>query len=412
MIGGYGKEALQGNWLTFPSLISVDLSCLLANVTSASPISSCFRQIQDSNMAVAGGMLEKIDSTYYLVFGHRFDGRYVRDNSLNTYTQNYTHEIRKFGIFDDGINLSIINYNTISDTTNFHRRDFNLVPQIYPGGNYGFTAFGGVFQKNVDLPFLTPIDISADTVVHQSGFNQNLSQYTSACMPVFDALNNTMHSVFFGGMSLYTLDTITSTLIQDTLIPFVNTISKVSRDPNGLLTEFKLPIEMPGLLGSNAFFIPKDSSHFLHGNIVDLNSLSGLVQVGYIVGGLESDFPNVADLDPEGMSRPHTSVYNVYIDRTLSSVDDLPIRNSVNNLLVYPNPAKERLYVNFSTESEMLCSVGLYSANGKLVRLLQAETLLNGKQQFTFTIQGLNSGLYYCKVKAGSSVKVVKMIVQ
>ncbi len=410
MIGGYGKMASQNTWLTFHSLISVDLSCLVNSIASSSSIVSCFRQVVDSNMAVAGGMLEKIDSTYYLVFGHRFDGRYARNTTVGTFTQTYTHEIRKFGISDDGVNLSITNYHTETDTNNFHRRDLNLLPQIFPNGEVGFTAYGGVFQKNADLPFLTPIDVTSNSTIHQAGFNQNLSQYTSASMPVFDSVNNTMHSIFFGGMSLYTLDTINQILIQDTLVPFVKTISKITRESNGDLTEYKLPVEMPGLLGSNAFFILKDSVPLFHNRIIDLDALSGLTHVGYIVGGIESDFPNIADIDPEGMSRPHAMVYDIFIDKTLNSRSDLPIKNVINNLMVYPNPANNKLFMDFSLKSEQNCMITLFNNQGKIVRVLFPEQNLSGDQHLVLNMQGIQSGFYHCQVKAGSSVKLIKII--
>jgi hypothetical protein len=64
--------------------------------------------------------------------------------------------IRKFTIYDDGINLAINNYQTIDDTANFRRRDYNLVHQIFPNRQEGITAFGGVFQYNALLPYLMP----------------------------------------------------------------------------------------------------------------------------------------------------------------------------------------------------------------------------------------------------------------
>jgi len=412
MIGGYGKEAMGNQWLTFHSLVSIDLNCLITNITGAGPISSCFRQLIDSNMAVAGGMLEKNDSTFYLVFGHRFDGRYARDTSVGNFTQTYTHEIRKFEIFDDGTTLSILNYRTETDTTNFHRRDLNLVPQIFPNGEYGMTAFGGVFQKNADLPFLTPIDIKASGTVHQSGFNQNLNQYTSAVMAVYDSVINEMSTVFFGGMSLYTLDTLNNLLIQDTLVPFVNTISKITRTSAGTLTEYKLSEEMPGLLGTNAYFIANDSLALLHGRIINLNSLAGLTHVGYIVGGIESDFPNIADLDPESMSRPHANVYDVYIDKLINSSNDLLITNLVNNLFIYPNPATKYFFLDFDLYKQADCSVNLYDASGKSVREILISKNLSGHQHIKIYTEDLARGLYHCEVKAGTSMKVVKVLLK
>lgn len=412
MIGGYGRIGQQNQWVTFPSLVSVDLDCLVAAVTSGSSISSCFRQITDQNMAVAGGGLELIDSTYYLVFGHRFDGQYARVAMGGMFTQTYTHEIRKFNIQDDGTNLAIANYTALTDTDVYHRRDYNLVPQLFPNGEYGLTAFSGVFQKTVDLPFLTPIDITPSTVTLQSNFNQNLSQYTCATLPVYDSLNNFMHTIFFGGMSLYTMDTITQTLLQDTLVPFVTTISKVSRDGSGNLSEYKLPVNMPELLGSNAFFIPEQGIPMKNNRLVDLNRLSGVTRVGYIVGGIKSDYPNVANLDPEGMSRPNANVYEVYIDRTVTGTRDIKVDNAVNNLSVYPMPAKDKLYIDFSLGTPQSCEVTMYNLQGQLVRSLLREERVEGPQHLVLPLNSIRPGTYLCRVKAGDSVKAVKMIVE
>ncbi len=411
MIGGYGREDSSFSYITFPSLISIDLDCLLNAVDVGGAINGCIRQIVDSNMAVAGGMIDKIDSTYYLVFGHRFDGFYSNQH-MGPFSQRYTHEIRKFNIQDDGVNLSINNYAAVQDTDNFHRRDFNMVPQIYPDHERGFTVFGGVFQKHVDQPFLTPIDIAGSGIQLQSSFNENLNQYTTASMPVYDSLNNVMHSIFFGGMSLYTLDSISHTLIQDTLVPFVNTISKVTRDSLGNLTESKMPEDMPALLGANAFFIFDSAVAMLDGRVIDLNNISGNARVGFIAGGIHSDGPNIGNLDPTSMSRPNAQLYEVFIDKTIDAVPELNVNNLVNNLSVFPNPASDVLNVNFSVKNENLCGIRLFTLKGELVRTFLDNKKLSGDQRFTFSMNGLNSGIYYCNISAGNSVKSVKVILE
>jgi hypothetical protein len=410
MIGGYGSEDSSQSWITFPSLISVDLDSLISKIDSSLPISNCFRQLVDTNLAVAGGALDKIDSTYYLIFGHRFDGRYAHPPS-GLFTQRYTHEIRKFTISDNGMNLSIGNYSVTIDTNDFHRRDFNLAPQIYPNQDTGFTVFGGVFQKNSDRPFLTPIDIASNGIQHQSSFNQNLNQYTTALLPVYDSLNNFMHTLFFGGMSLFTLDTATMSLIQDTLVPFVSTISKVSRDGAGNLTESKMSENMPSLLGSNAMFIPDTMMMGRYeGRILDLNSISGNTRVGFIAGGIHSDFPNIASLDPVGMSRPNAQLYEVYIDKTINTVSELNLDNSINDLLVFPNPFNEKLNVNFTIKNESMCEINLFDRSGKNIKTLLPEKKLKGEQKFTFIINDLPKGVYLCQVRAGKSLKAVKLV--
>ncbi len=411
MIGGYGFEDSTQTYLTFPTLTSVDLDSLMIAVSNSSTIINSFRMIVDSNFAVTGGEMDRLDSTYYLVFGHRFDGRYAKGPSV-LFTQRYTHDIRKFSIHDDGVNLSISNYIVLKDTDVFHRRDFNLVPQIYPNHQRGFTAFGGVFRKQQDLPFLTPIDITESGVQHQTGFNENLNQYTTATMPVYDSLNNAMHTVFFGGISLYTLDTANMTLHQDTLVPFVSTISRITRDSNGNLNESKLPENMPALKGTNAVFIGDQGAPWIDGKFIDLNALSGNTRVGYIMGGIHSDFPNVADIDPTGMSRPNAQVYDVYIDKSANGINDLPLKNEVNNLLIYPNPAADKLEVEFSVTGEKLCEIKLFDTHGKFLKTLLPEKKLSGNQHLHFLLNVLKDGVYVCYVKVAESVKAVTVIVE
>ncbi len=412
MVGGYGISDSTGVYATFPSLISIDLNCLISAVVGGSAINSCFRQLQDSNFAVCGGELEKIDSTYYLAFGHYFEGAYAIDPQLSPFIQRYTHEIRKFKINDDGVNLSISDYSVLQDTDIFHRRDYNLVPQIFPSGEFGMTAFGGVFQKTANQPFLTPIDITSSTVVHQSTFNENLNQYTTSTLPIYDSLNNYMHTIFFGGMSLFTLDTISHILVQDTLVPFVQTISKITRDNIGSLTEYQLPELMPGFLGTNSFFIPDANVTYIDGKILNLNSIAGNQRVGYIVGGIQSDAPNVGNIDPVGMSRPSGIIYDVYVDKSNSEVHDVAVKNNINDLIVYPNPVSKILNIDFTVPSSTTCEALLFSLKGKLVKTILNENVQKGKKHISFSVEGMKPGIYLCKISTSIVTKIVKVIVE
>ncbi len=410
MIGGFGRQDSISSWITFPTLAAIDLNGLMSAVINGTDIAPYFRQVTDSNLAVTGGHLEKIDSTYYLIFGQRFNGIY--DNTIGSilFNQHYTTEIRKFKIHDNGSSLSISDYSTVQDTDNFHRRDYNLVPQIYPNDEYGFTAFGGVFQKFANLPYLSPIDIR-DTSTHvNSSFNQNLNQYETASMPVYDSANNFMHTIFFGGMSLYTYDTLTHALVQDTLVPFVNTISKVSRDSLGNLAEYSLPVHMPSLLGSNARFIADTSVSLLHHGIIDLNALSGNTKVGYIVSGIQSDLPNVAGLDPAGMSRANKVVFEIYINKIPDAVQELMIKNAVNDLSVYPNPSHGIFNIGFSLNEKEKVEVEIVTVAGKKITTLFEGIAATGFSKFTWDGSRTKPGTYFCRIKAGTSDKAVKLI--
>lgn len=202
IIGGYAYSNSAMDHMTFPNLTSVAVSGLIQAIINNESIASHFKQITDQKFAVCGGQLGKIENSFYLVGGHRFEGNY---NPMGhpTYTQQYVDGIQKFEINNSEKQLSYSNYSLITDQVHLHRRDYNLVPQIFPTGEEGYTAFSGVFQNGIDLPFLYPVDIKINEYTPQPTFNQYLSNYHSARLALYDSITNTMHSLFFGGMSQY-----------------------------------------------------------------------------------------------------------------------------------------------------------------------------------------------------------------
>ena len=251
IVGGYAYSATANDHLTFPYLTSVDVPGLINAVIAGSSVTPFFKQISNDVFAVTGGQLAKFNSQFYLVGGHRFDGRY---NPMNnpTFVQSYTNEIRMFTIDSSGTQLSFSNYTTITDPVHLRRRDYNLLPQIYPNGEEGLMISSGVFQIDADLPYLYPVEIKTTGHLPITSFNQYLSNYHSANVSLFDAGLNEMHSLFFGGISQYYYQN--GTLIQDDQVPFVKTVSRLTRNSSGALHEFKLPLEMPNLKGAGAEF--------------------------------------------------------------------------------------------------------------------------------------------------------------
>lgn len=81
-----------------------------------------------------------------------------------------------------------------------------------------------------------------------------------------------MHSLFFGGMSQFYYRN--DTLIEDSLVPFVKTISRLTRDGNGNLTEYLMPTEMPSLQGSSAEFILNSELPHYPSKIIKLNEIT------------------------------------------------------------------------------------------------------------------------------------------
>lgn len=292
IFGGYGYSTTAGDHVTFPNVTAININGLADSVIMNGDITSFFRQTTDVHLKVTGSQIGYIDSTFYLVGGQLFDGRYnpMGPDNGPGFTQQYSDEIRKFQLNDYGLNLNISNYTTINDPANLHRRDYNMVHQIFPNEDTGYTVFSGVFDVN-DLPFLNSVDIYSSTYIVNNNFNQYLSQYHSAKIPIYDSTAKAMHTLFFGGISQFYLDD-SNNLIEDTDVPFVKTVSKVTRTSDGTMTETALHyIEMPALLGAGSEFIPV-GEYIYHEDIIDIRSVPKTL-IGYIYGGIESSDLNI-----------------------------------------------------------------------------------------------------------------------
>lgn len=396
VIGGYGYSAINGGHVTFPNLTAISIDELANAVINNASITPYFRQINDLNMKVTGGQLGYKDGTFYLVGGQLFDGAYnpMGPNHGPGFTQIYTNEIRTFEILDDGTNLSIQNYAAQHDTVNLHRRDYNMAPQIFPNGDQGYTAFSGVFNYS-DLPYLNSVDITDAGYTVNNSFNQYLSQYHSAKLPIYDANANTMHTLFFGGLSQFTLDA-QNNLVEDQDVPFVKTISKVTRDANGAMSEVKLNyIEMPALVGAGAEFIPVMQYYPTH-EILDINAVPQTkTLVGYIYGGIESSAENIFFINNGTQSSASNVIFKVYINKELASVDEITITGEeVLDLEIYPNPVRNKLTFEFFAPQNRDFTARVVDSSGKIVHEEEYSLEFNGYQKEKLNVSKLADGNY------------------
>lgn len=311
IIGGYGYNVATDSKKTFDKLTIVDVKSVINSIINGEPFTKYFRQITDPMFAVTGGHLKKINNTYYLIGGNKFDGNY---NPMGnpTYTQLYTNSIIKFKIIDDGVNLSINHLNTLTDITNLHRRDYNAVSQILPNGAEGITVFSGVFQPNIDLPYLNCVNIDSITYQVDNNFKQLYNHYHCASLPLYSALDKEMHNIFFGGIAQFYENN--GMIVQDNNVPFVRTIARVSRTNDGKMTEYKLPIEMPSYIGASSEFIPINNIPHYDNHVIKLDELSeDSTLVGYIYGGISSTAPNIFFSNNGTQSFANNQIFRVFV---------------------------------------------------------------------------------------------------
>jgi hypothetical protein len=314
LFGGYGYSASQRKFLTHPRLTVIHLPQLIEAVLKNNSLEPCIFSIEDDRMAVTGGGAGVLNNRFFIIGGQKFTGRYNPHGPDHGpgFVQEYTNEIRSFELELKETSIRVLNYKAVKDETELHRRDYNLVPQIFPSGKQGFTVFSGVFQYKENLPWLHPVDVFETGYQPNNQFQQRFNHYHSAHLAVYSKKQNQMSTIFFGGIAqFYREKGITK---EDTEVPFVNTISQVSRSANGAMQELVLDATMPGLLGSSAWFFFNEQLPHFDNEILNWDALAqGEQLAGYIIGGIHSSAPNIFWPNTGDQSIASASIIAVYI---------------------------------------------------------------------------------------------------
>jgi hypothetical protein len=392
IIGGYGFNNATSSRKTFDKLIAVDVPSVINAVIAGTSVTSYFRQISDAQFAVTGGHLKKINNTFYLIGGNKFDGNY---NPMGnpTYTQVYTDAIRKFNLSDDGINIAITHLPAIIDATNLHRRDYNAVSQILPDGKEGITAFSGVFQPTVDLPFLNCVNVDSIGYEVNNSFQQYYNHYHCAVLPLYSESDNEMHNVFFGGIAQY-YDSL-GIMVQDNNVPFVKTIARVTRDGAGMMVEYKLPVEMPGFLGAGAEFIPVPGVPQFNNEVFKLDDFTAdSTLVGYIFGGISSTAANIFFTNTGTQSSASNHIFKVYVIRnSATGIHDLNEQSTGTlKMQVFPNPNNGEFVVRFNLQKMAEIKISLFSLDGKMIEESVLTNLSVGENTYQRTVKNPDIG--------------------
>jgi len=401
--GGYGKGPNSQNFITHPAVIVILVDEVVNAIIHNLDIKRYFHRVEDPRLAVTGGQVYYLDGYFYMMGGQRFDGRY---NPMGhpSFTQEYTDAIRKFKLVSQGGTTVVSDYSEWKSIQHLHRRDYNAIPQIFPDGRKGFTMFTGVFQHNVDLPWLNYVDVFDDGFEVRDD-TLKLSHYHSAKFGIWDSSQNTMHNIFFGGIAQFYYRN--NRLVEDTEVPFVKTVSMVTRDQNWNVTEQKLDFEMPGYLGAGAEFIHAKSAepYFHEHGVLVLDRLPiGKTLVGYIYGGIESSAPNIFRSRNRNLSSASNRIFKVYITRN-DVVNNAQTVVRTPSPGLYPSPAPANgevtLRINgWNCAPNSTVDIFLIEAAGKIVRSWQvpAEQMTNGEWQMS--LQGIQPGSYLVRVKS------------
>lgn len=383
LAGGYGYSTSAADHITFGSLTAIDLPVVMrAIIGNMSPLPG-LRQIQRPEFAITGGQWETLDGWHYIVGGQRFTGRYNPHGPDHGpgFEQQYTDAALYFKMEDDGKAIEIKDLGYLRDSVLLHKRDFNAAAQIMPDGRQAITAFSGVFQYQYDIPFLTAVHISPAGLTPEPDFAQYYNHYHCPTLPVFDSDRREMHTIFFGGIAQY-YDS-AGMLTQNNNVPFVRTVARVTRDREGNMTEYKMPVEMPALLGSGAEFIPHDAHFHYTNGVLQWNSLSqDTITVGYIAGGIESTGPNIFWVNEGDLSSAGSGVFRIDIIRSRGSMDHQinPQSKGTLRMQILPSPFlhPDSFEYRFHLQHPGDVRVIVKNENGKVINRFRTKSLSAG----------------------------------
>ncbi len=411
IVGGYGENA-QSEFVTYPSLVVLDLSRAADSIAWLDSLRPAARQLIHPRFAVAGGQLGILNGRFFLAGGNKFEGRY--DDNSGLVKQEYTDKVSIFelNIGQDSVQFTLIS--EIKDEFNFHRRDFNMVPFIFEDGSTDLMLFSGVFLINENRPFFNIARLNESGYTDIPSFSHFLANYHCAKLGIFERGLNVMHQYFFGGMAEYAPDG-SGSLIRDPLVPFVKTISSVVRKADGTYEERHQDVGMPGFLGTNSELILMPQVPVMEGDkaIIDLDKISSdSLLIGYIFGGIfnPTDEPN-----PWVKDRASATMANPYLLEVRMRKGPLSYQtNPTGNKTVFPKimiseqPGGGRFNVRVETEDWKDLSVWLVGPDGSLAM----HRLYSAGEDLALEMSGFPDGVYivYSLLdgKYSGSQKVIK----
>lgn len=81
---------------------------------------------------------------------------------------------------------------------------------------------------------------------------------------------------------------------------------------------------------------------------------------------------------------------------------------AINNINLYPNPAKDKIFINIGGNISTVLDISVYNTLGQKVRQFQKEVSGNT----SFDLSELNSGIYFLKFVDGENAAIKRLIIQ
>jgi hypothetical protein len=270
-----------------------------------------------------------------------------------------------------------------------------------------------VFKADVDLPYLNCVNIDSAAYQVNNDFSQYYNHYHCAHIPLYSAASKQMHTVFFGGIAQY-YDSL-GILIQNNDVPFVKTIARVTRDLDGKMAEYKLPVELPAYLGAGAEFIPLEGLPAYHNDVLKLDELPNeATLVGYIYGGINSTDKNIFFTNDGTQSIASPVIYKVLLAKSKPTEIQELNKQSVGalKLSVFPNPNDGQIAVEFTVTKQGPVNLTILNMQGVLLEQKTFNALAVGRHQILLQLNMIDAnGTYMVNVTTNDEKVTQKIIV-
>lgn len=304
LVGGYGINSVTGQMETKSTLTAINLPKLIKWVKrERNSLRDAIRQVSHPILQVTGGSLfQNTDhDPFLLMLGQNFSGLYRPDSNGV-----YTRQIRPFWVIEQGEQLFISAKETTKVFPDYRRRDLNIVP-IMHRNNPAYAAFAGVFTLDTGV-WTVPITIAPDGFSTELNprlpgtFKQAMNHYNCPVFGLYSTKTEDMYVIFPGGISYGFFSG--GVFQTDSEIPFINQVTTVKIDRQNQYTQHLMNHEYPFivstgpnpgnqlLFGAEAQFFLADGISTYHNGVIQLDTLTTPVVIGYIVGGIMSTLPN------------------------------------------------------------------------------------------------------------------------
>jgi hypothetical protein len=146
----------------------------------------------------------------------------------------------------------------------------------------------------------------------------------------------------------------------------------------------------------------------------------------FTVAGAGSYSQTVTDYYSPSSKYPLFSISNEYINSALGTTTETVtlINNNyktvgineaasqtLSNVSVYPNPAKENININFVNENAENASYEMVNVLGQTVRS-QTIPVAKGETLYNVNLSGIENGVYFMKLNVGNKTSITKITVQ